>query len=553
MAERRPDGGRTRQGQGLSQGLLRARTRHLDQDRRASCADPARQSRHRLHRAAQRPDRRRHASTTPSARRQALLDQGGLLVTVVGRPKGVTSKERRAATAMWYCSRTRSRDSDMPRLSDGAQAIDRSRRGADDVRRRRWRAPARRSPGCARAMPTAACRCCGCRRSATTSPPSCGYAARLRDGATDMVFLGTGGSSLGGQTLAQLARLGVPGVGALRDAAAHAFHGQSRPRHLRRAAGDGCRSTTTRFVAISKSGGTGETLMQTIAALDGGEGGRPRSAHPDMFLGITEPAKAGKAQRPARSAWRASASRMLDHDPGVGGRFSVLTNVGLLPAAVSVSTSARSAPAPPRRWRRCWRASPPPTCRPRSAPRSSVALRAHGKTIAVLMAYADRLRALHHAGTCSSGPKASARTARARRRSARSGRSISTASCSSTSPARATSCSPIVTVAAAGPGPRIDADLAKLAGEPDFAGKTIGDLVAAQGRATAETLAKNGCPVRTIHLDRARRAQPRRTADAFHAGDDHRRASARRRCVRPAGGGRGQGAGEEVSGRLSVP
>ena len=44
--------------------------------------------------------------------------------------------------------------------------------------------------------------------------------------------------------------------------------------------------------------------------------------------------------------------------------------------------------------------------------------------------------------------------------------------------------------------------LAAAAGEPGFAGKTIGDLVAAQGRATAETLAKNGCPVRTIHLDR---------------------------------------------------
>ena len=40
------------------------------------------------------------------------------------------------------------------------------------------------------------------------------------------------------------------------------------------------------------------------------------------------------------------------------------------------------------------------------------------------------------------------------------------------------------------------------AGEPDFGGRTIGDLVAAQGRATAETLAKNGCPVRTLHLDR---------------------------------------------------
>jgi glucose-6-phosphate isomerase len=48
----------------------------------------------------------------------------------------------------------------------------------------------------------------------------------------------------------------------------------------------------------------------------------------------------------------------------------------------------------------------------------------------------------------------------------------------------------------------MEAELAKLAGEPDFAGRTMGDLVAAQGRATAETLAKNGCPVRTIHLER---------------------------------------------------
>jgi len=60
----------------------------------------------------------------------------------------------------------------------------------------------------------------------------------------------------------------------------------------------------------------------------------------------------------------------------------------------------------------------------------------------------------------------------------------------------------IVTVGATGQGPRIDGELAKLAGEPGFSGKTIGDLVAAEGRATAETLVKNGCPVRTIHIDR---------------------------------------------------
>ena len=47
----------------------------------------------------------------------------------------------------------------------------------------------------------------------------------------------------------------------------------------------------------------------------------------------------------------------------------------------------------------------------------------------------------------------------------------------------------------------MDGELARLAGEPDFAGKTIGDLVAAEGRATAETLAKNGCPVRSFHVE----------------------------------------------------
>jgi glucose-6-phosphate isomerase len=59
----------------------------------------------------------------------------------------------------------------------------------------------------------------------------------------------------------------------------------------------------------------------------------------------------------------------------------------------------------------------------------------------------------------------------------------------------------VITTATRGQGPRIDADLAKRAGEPDLGGRTMGDLVAAQGRATAETLAKNGCPVRTMHVE----------------------------------------------------
>ena len=41
--------------------------------------------------------------------------------------------------------------------------------------------------------------------------------ARLKDSASDIVILGTGGSSLGGQTITQLAGFNVPGVGPLRD------------------------------------------------------------------------------------------------------------------------------------------------------------------------------------------------------------------------------------------------------------------------------------------------------------------------------------------------
>ena len=91
-------------------------------------------------------------------------------------------------------------------------------------------------------------------------------AARLRADASDVVVLGTGGSSLGGQTLAQLAGVGVRGLDAFREAPRMHFMD-----NLDAATYGGLLAklplATTRFIAISKSGGTGETLMQTAAAL----------------------------------------------------------------------------------------------------------------------------------------------------------------------------------------------------------------------------------------------------------------------------------------------
>src|SRR6202521_1187723 len=91
-------------------------------------------------------------------------------------------------------------------------------------------------------------------------------ARRLADGASDIVFLGTGGSSPCGQTLAQLAGHAVPGLGLLRDGPRLHFM-DNLDADTYAAVLARLPLATTRFVSVSKSGTTAETLMQTIAAL----------------------------------------------------------------------------------------------------------------------------------------------------------------------------------------------------------------------------------------------------------------------------------------------
>src|SRR5262245_43882404 len=154
---------------------------------------------------------------------------------------------------------------------------------------------------------------------------------KLAAGATDIVILGTGGSSLGGQTLAQLAGYAVPGIGALRTGPRLHFMDNLDPASFGGLL-QNLPLASSRFVAISKSGSTGETLMQVTAAIAAVREAGLAARIPDLFLGLTEPAKNRK-----RSGLRVLCDElsiaMLDHDPGVGGRYSVLTNVGLLPAA----------------------------------------------------------------------------------------------------------------------------------------------------------------------------------------------------------------------------
>ena len=325
-------------------------------------------------------------------------------------------------------------------------------------------------------------------------------ARRLADGATDIVFLGTGGSSLGGQTLTQLAGHAVPGIGSLRPPPRLHFMDNldastfgallSRLPHQ-----------TTRFVAISKSGGTAETLMQTIAVLSAVKAAGLETRIPDIFLGLTEPAKPGKRNglRDLLGKFRVP---VLDHHTGIGGRFSALTNVGLLPAAMlgldiaAVREGAGLALAPVLSKKKA--AEVPAAA---GAALAVSLAESKGKSISVVMAYADRLERFTRwyvqlwAESLGKNGKGTTPVA-------------ALGPVDQHSQVQLYLGGPrdklftVITVAGAGQGPRMDGELAKLAGEPDFAGRTIGDLVAAEGRATAETLAKNGCPVRTLDLSR---------------------------------------------------
>lgn len=322
-----------------------------------------------------------------------------------------------------------------------------------------------------------------------------GYAALLRDGTSDVIFLGTGGSSLGGQTLAQLAGHAVPGVGALRDPPRLHFMDNLDPDSYATMLSR-LPLKTSRFVAISKSGGTGETLMQTIAALDALKAAK-LNPH-DHVLGITEPAKPGKSNG-LRDLLGQHQIRMMDHDPGVGGRFSVLSNVGLLPAAVcgldigAIRAGAADALAPVL-------AGKPPSEVPAAVGAALAAALAPHQTVAVMMAYSDRLQQFTKwyvqlwAESLGKDGKGTTPIGALGPVDQHSQLQLYIAG-------PRDKLFTVITAAPSGRGPRMSAEFSKLSGEPGFAGKTIGDLVAAQGRATAETLAKNGCPVRTIQIE----------------------------------------------------
>lgn len=323
-------------------------------------------------------------------------------------------------------------------------------------------------------------------------------AARLTEGASDVVVLGTGGSSLGAQALAQLSGYAVPGWGRLAEGPRLHCLDNLDPVSLdyvfARLPLD-----TTRFLAVSKSGGTGETLMQTmhaIAALRAAGNGESIGAR---IVGLTEAAQPG-GRNGLRDLLSGFGCLILEHHPGIGGRYSCLTNVGLLPAAI--------AGVDPAAIRRGAADALAETLEARDIDASpagigaalNLASMAEGGAAAVLMPYCDRLQKL-----CAWWVQLWAESLGKEGRGTQPVAALGPVDQHSQQQlylgGPRDKLFTIITVAPAGRGPTIDVGLAAMAGEPGFGGRRVGDLVAAQGRAMADTLARNGRPTRVIALD----------------------------------------------------
>jgi glucose-6-phosphate isomerase len=324
----------------------------------------------------------------------------------------------------------------------------------------------------------------------------------LLAGATDIVLYGTGGSSLGAQALAQLAGYRVPGLTAIETPAGpvrfHFFDNLDG-----RTLGEVLRTLdlkTTRFLAVSKSGGTPETVLQMVVTLDAlTSAGLDWNAAAHM-VALTEPGS------PEKNTVRRLAERYglttLDHDPGVGGRYSVLSNVGVLPAMLMGLDAVGLREGAGEVLDELLDAESPSQSAPALGAAVVLALtRHHGLNAAIMMPYGDRLR-LFSSWFAQLWAESLGKNGNGSQPVAAAGPVDQHSLLQLFLDGPADKLLTLIAPATAGTGPRVPDEYRTDPLIGYLAGRTVGDLTDCQQRATAETFARNGRPVRTLAIDR---------------------------------------------------
>ncbi|MFQ5954558.1 MAG: glucose-6-phosphate isomerase [Kiloniellales bacterium] len=308
-----------------------------------------------------------------------------------------------------------------------------------------------------------------------------------------VVVLGTGGSSLGGAALYRLADGGfgppapTPRLHFLDNVDPATFGALFAAVDLDR----------TAFLVISKSGGTAETMAQLMVSLAALRRAVGNEAAGERLVAICEP-----GDNPLRRIAGRWGFPVIDHDPGIVGRFSVLSVVGVLPAMIAGLDPQALRDGAAAVLEAALAARRPADSAPAVGAALAVGLARHRRVaITVLMPYLDRLGGfaqwyrqlwaeslgkdgrgttpIRAAGTVDQhsqlqlyldGPRDKMFT--------------------------------LVVGRPAGAGDRVPPDLASDAALGYLAGRTMGDVLEAEQRATAETLAGHGRPVRVMRIER---------------------------------------------------
>lgn len=316
-------------------------------------------------------------------------------------------------------------------------------------------------------------------------------ADRFRSSFDDVVVLGTGGSSLGGQTLCSLAdtgfgpRDGAPRIHFMDNVDPHTFEGLIGGVDWKR----------TGVIAISKSGSTAETLFQFGVLLRALRAHVPEDKIADHVVAITE-----ATESPVTVIAKDLACTILEHHAGIGGRYSVLSVTGMLPAAIAGLDIERLRAGAATISEPLLAGAAVADIPPAAGAALSVGLnRNAGTNLTVLMPYCDRLADLGlwfcQLWAESIGKNGDGTTPV---------RAIGTIDQHSQLQlyldGPADKMFSLILTETGGQGPAVPSEFSELEGLSYLAGRTMGDLLAVAGRSTAETLANNGRPTRVFDV-----------------------------------------------------
>lgn len=321
---------------------------------------------------------------------------------------------------------------------------------------------------------------------------ACGEISRsFRDGCAGVLVLGTGGSSLGGQSLTALVERGI---GPPADGPRLRFLDNVDPDSFE-ALLERLDFAETGVLAVSKSGGTAETLAQLLVILPRLEAALGRDGLARRLAVITEPG--GGALGALADAYGCV---RLPHDPNLGGRFSVFSAVGALPAMIAGLDAEAFRAGACEVLDASLGAATAGDAAPALGAAIAVGLAQDRRvTQNVLMTYVDRLATFglwHRQLWAESLGKDGLGLTPIAARGATDQHSQLQLYLAGPQDKLFT----IVSLETAGLGPPIEPERAEGLGLGYLAGRNLGDLLDAMARATADTLARNGRPVRQFRL-----------------------------------------------------